>query len=320
MLSSVISRIASWLRLSPPEARNPTPAPPPEFRPLSTPPPNPPSPEAPEREGDEAWRQWEKLWEGRLLLWGIGKRTEAENAIAAMLDEPLDDPSYLVEHDPERKLINALIIGRRREALSKFAQRVSRKRLGSLLESKVPPLKAWAMNALAEDDILPAKDPESSMLEWARKEGFLSFGKMRESHLAEAIRVGSLEEARRAMANGGLSRIPARMAAILLDAFALRQQADGEGLSAEGVAILWESSDASRILDKIDLLGPDALEMIAELAFSALSDAPAARAELLDRVRRCKSRKLAEAFESKLKSKSAAAPAAKASESASKTP
>lgn len=292
-LSSLARLVSRWLRLPWRSPAPPAPARP--RKPLSTPPPHPPAPGAPAPSEADAW---ERLWEARLLLWGVGKRSEAESAVSSMLDEPLDNPSWLVERSSERKLISALLIGRRREILSKFAQRVSRRRLSDLLESKVPPLKAWAMSALSEEDILPAADPSGSMLDWARREGFLSFGAMRESHLAEALRVGSRDEAVRALSNGGLSRVPARMAAILLDAFAIRQAADGGGLGPDGVSIFWDLSGGERLLDRLAALGPDAPEEIARLAISA-SASPPAIAEMLNRAKRCKSRALREALESK---------------------
>lgn len=193
-------------------------------------------------------------------------------AIEREISRGLNPSERLIEPQKEGLFFDGLIIGKKTEALDVFCKALDSGAVSARLMGKIPSLRDWAFGALKDDSLLRANNPE--VVAWAREAGRFSPGKLRESHLAEAIEGGRVEAAKRELGDAGLDKLDAAQMGGFMEAFAQRKENGlSSGLDAQGLEAFaqslggWaEATEAAAGLSKDQLMDliDDLLEALQE--------------------------------------------------------
>ena len=235
---------------------------------------------------------YKKMWRSVLTLSRFGSSQQIVHDLLLLFKNGVDDRTVQIEYDDERQCLNSFLISKRIKALDVASDHLDRKRFSAWLESKVPSLKTWAMDNLAESMILPSKSVEA--IDWARSKGFLGAGSFRESHYADAIVNGNEGEATIAMNNGGIDKLNTKQLERLLRALGTRGDNDANLMQEEGLNILWEQGGVEDWIGKLAALGDEALLVASEMLLLSISGT--ADSALVEKVRKIKDQKVKRFF------------------------
>jgi hypothetical protein len=161
-------------------------------------------------------------------------------AIEREISRGFNPSERLIEPKKEGLFFDGLIIGKKTEVLDTFCKELDSGAVSARLMSKIPSLRDWALGVLKDDSLLRVNNSE--VVAWARSAGRFSPGKLRESHLAEAIEGGRVAAVKRELGDAGLDKLDAVQMGGFMEAFAQRKENGlSSGLDAQGLEAFAQS-------------------------------------------------------------------------------
>lgn len=210
-------------------------------------------------------------------------RVEPRALIPALVRElarGLDDPERRIRPAAEAAFFDALLLGKKTQALDLFCDKLDPASAQERVQSKVPSLREWARGALS-GALSYAENPEG--IEWARTRGLLETHTLRSGLMAEAIEMGSSTWALRELQDVGRDKLSAAEAATFMEGFASRKAAGiSRGLDADGLDALAASFGGwGELAEACAGLGPDEIMDFARLLLDALEEEELVEAKIM---------------------------------------